>query len=348
MPRGIPRGRTTGKHTLPAGARRAAADLSAATARPRRTALVVAPLATLAVIGVGVLTSGAAAPAAPTSDDAAALSSASATVALDGAAIAGPKDREPRILGTDATVPSSTDDSRAPSVSRSTDRVPLVDSRVPQREGRMWSTASLKLRGAPTDRARVRGTLPASRQVVLSGRSSGPFTEIVTGPTATRWVSTTYLSRTKPVPPKPRVVAAKPASSVSSAASARTAPALTAGLSSAPCPDGSGIESALQPQAVKVYRAVCAAFPELSSYGGQDGHGEHVNGEAIDFMVPSSSVGERVKSFLYAHHSELGLFDIIWSQRIWTIQRASEGFRPMSDRGSATANHFDHVHIKIN
>ncbi|GAB3659049.1 hypothetical protein GCM10027596_16130 [Nocardioides korecus] len=341
MPRGIPRGRSTGKHTLSPAARRSAAEQSSATAGPRRTALVVAPLATLAVIGVGVLTSGAAAPASPTSDDAA-VSAASATVALDGAAIARPVSREPRILGADATVPSSPEDARAPGISRSTDRVPLVDSRVPQREGTRWSTAPLKLRGAPTDRARVRGVLPASRKVVLSGRRSGSFTEIVTGPTATRWVSSTYLARTKPVPPKPRV---KPATTTAAASSARTAPA---GLSSAPCPDGSAIESALQPQAVKVYRAVCAAFPELSSYGGQDGHGEHVNGEAIDFMVPSSSVGERVKDFVYAHHTELGLFDIIWSQHIWTIQRASEGFRPMPDRGSATANHFDHVHIKIN
>ena len=65
-------------------------------------------------------------------------------------------------------------------------------------------------------------------------------------------------------------------------------------------------------------------------------------------MVPSSSVGQRVADFLFANRSELNLFDIIWSQRIWTIERSSEGFRSMSDRGSATANHYDHVHIKIN
>jgi len=93
---------------------------------------------------------------------------------------------------------------------------------------------------------------------------------------------------------------------------------------------------------------VCAAFPELTTYGGQDGHGEHVNGEAIDFMVPDSATGQRVADFVFAHHTELDLFDIIWSRHIWTIQRAGEGFRSMSDRGSATANHEDHVHIKIN
>ena len=65
-------------------------------------------------------------------------------------------------------------------------------------------------------------------------------------------------------------------------------------------------------------------------------------------MVPSHDVGERLKDFLFEHRYELNLFDIIWAQRIWTIERDGEGFRGMSDRGSATANHFDHVHIKIN
>jgi hypothetical protein len=120
------------------------------------------------------------------------------------------------------------------------------------------------------------------------------------------------------------------------------------GLSDAPCPDGSDIEGGLQPGAVKVYRAVCAAFPELSAYGGQDGHGEHVNGEAIDFMVPDSGTGDRIRDFLYAHQAELDLFDIIWNHTIWTIERSGEGFRGMEDRGSPTANHEDHVHIKIN
>ncbi len=328
MPRGIPRGRAAGRHTSPATARR--------TPSTRRAALVVAPLATLAVIGAGALTTGAAAPdAAPAS--AAEVSSRTSAVADPGARPAAP--REPRVLGDAATTPSSPQEARVLATSRSTDRVPLLDTRVPAREGKRWSTAPLKLRGAPTDRAKVRGILPASRRVSITGARSGVYAEILTGRTTTRWVTAEYLSRTKPKPkPKP-----KPA------ASARTTSASApVGLSSAPCPDGSSIESALQPAAVKVYRAVCAAFPELSSYGGQDGHGEHVNGEAIDFMVSSSSVGERVKDFLYAHHTELDLFDIIWAQHIWTIQRAGEGFRSMSDRGSATANHFDHVHIKIN
>ncbi|MEP7157788.1 MAG: SH3 domain-containing protein, partial [Chloroflexota bacterium] len=36
-----------------------------------------------------------------------------------------------------------------------------------------------------------------------------------------------------------------------------------------------------------------------------------------------------------------------WSQRIWSVQRSSEGWRPMADRGSTTANHYDHVHVSV-
>jgi hypothetical protein len=94
-------------------------------------------------------------------------------------------------------------------------------------------------------------------------------------------------------------------------------------------------------------RAVCNAFPALSTYGGYDGHGEHATGRAVDFMVSDPAVGQALADWCRAHASELGLAGIIWSQRIWTLQRSSEGWRPMEDRGSATANHYDHVHVLV-
>ena len=42
------------------------------------------------------------------------------------------------------------------------------------------------------------------------------------------------------------------------------------------------------------------------------------------------------------------LYDVIWAQHIWTPVRSSEGWRSMPDRGSPTANHYDHVHISVN
>jgi hypothetical protein len=210
---------------------------------------------------------------------------------------------------------------RTLATSRSTERVPLVDNRVPKAKGKLWTSSDLDLRVEPREKAKVAGLLDSGKQVAVTGRRQGAYAEVIVNRTA-RWVTADYLSREK------------------------TPEAM--GLSDQPCPDGSSIESALQPASVRVYRAVCAAFPELTTYGGQDGHGEHVNGQAIDFMVPNSDVGQRLADYVYAHHAEFDLFDIIWSQTIWTIERSGEGFRPMEDRGSPTANHMDHVHIMVN
>ncbi|SDS24214.1 hypothetical protein SAMN04488570_1446 [Nocardioides scoriae] len=294
---------------MPRGPRR----LVPGSARTRTIALVTAPLLTAAVVGVGVAAGD---PERATPAATASISDAAATPSAE----ASPT--EERTLGT----------------SRSAARVPLVSTRVPKATGKLWTTAPLKLRVQPREQTRSVGTAAEDTRVAVTGERRDGYAEVVVGRTA-RWVTASYLSRTKVVDPPPAAASGSGSAGSSSSAS---------GTSSAPCPDGSSIESALQPGAVKIYRAVCAAFPELSAYGGQDGHGEHVNGEAIDFMVPSGDVGERVKDYLYANRAAFDLFDIIWAQHIWTIERSAEGFRPMEDRGSATANHFDHVHIKIN
>lgn len=38
---------------------------------------------------------------------------------------------------------------------------------------------------------------------------------------------------------------------------------------------------------------------------------------------------------------------VIWKQRIISADRLVEGWRGMEDRGSVTANHFDHVHVSL-
>jgi hypothetical protein len=216
------------------------------------------------------------------------------------------------------------DEERTLGTSRSAGRAPLVDHRVPKAKGKLWTTGDLDLRVTPREKSKTTGLVKSDKQIAVTGRRKGAYAEVLLGK-ETRWVTAEYLSKKKEKPEPEE-----------------------AGTSDQPCPDGSEIESAIQPTAVKVYRSVCAAFPELTTYGGQDGHGEHVNGQAIDFMVPSSDVGQRLADYLYANHSQFDLFDIIWSQTIWTIERSGEGFRPMEDRGSPTANHFDHVHIMVN
>ena len=120
-----------------------------------------------------------------------------------------------------------------------------------------------------------------------------------------------------------------------------------AGLSMEPCPDGS-VESGLTDDAVYVYRSVCHAFPQITRYGGWDGHGEHSSGKAIDIMTSDVALGNAISAFLLQHAAELNLYDIIWRGQIWTSVRSSEGWRAYGDHGSVTANHYDHVHVATN
>jgi hypothetical protein len=120
-----------------------------------------------------------------------------------------------------------------------------------------------------------------------------------------------------------------------------------AGVTYAPCSDGSSVESGLTTNAIKVYRAVCAAFPAVTSWGGNTGSGgDHGAGLALDIMC-SGSLGDAIATWVRAHASELGVSYVIWSQHIWTVERSSEGWRYMADRGSTTANHYDHVHVTV-
>lgn len=77
----------------------------------------------------------------------------------------------------------------------------------------------------------------------------------------------------------------------------------------------------------------------------------HPAGLAADFMVPLNSAGKRqgdaLAAYARANAASLGVDYIIWYQRIWSTERADEGWRAMEDRGSGTANHLDHVHINV-
>jgi hypothetical protein len=63
--------------------------------------------------------------------------------------------------------------------------------------------------------------------------------------------------------------------------------------------------------------------------------------------MATGSLGSAIADYVRAHAGELGVSEVIWAQRIWTVQRSSEGWRPMEDRGSTTANHYDHVHVSV-
>jgi hypothetical protein len=77
----------------------------------------------------------------------------------------------------------------------------------------------------------------------------------------------------------------------------------------------------------------------------QDG-GEHPLGRACDFMSDMTS-GNEIAAYVQANASRLHVLYVIHAQHIWSPARAAEGWRPMADRGSITANHYDHVHVSV-
>jgi uncharacterized protein YraI len=191
--------------------------------------------------------------------------------------------------------------------------------------GERFTTSPLNVRSTPG--GAVVAVVETGTAVATTDRTDGSWQQIRwEGRNA--WVSGQYLSATKPAP---AVTAAAPAP----------------GPSGAACSSGSGVESGLNANAIAVHRAVCGRYPQIGSYGGYRPDGSyHGSGRAIDIMV-SGSLGWDVANWLRANASSLGISEIIYSQQIWTVQRGGEGWRGMSDRGSATANHYDHVHVSV-
>jgi len=77
--------------------------------------------------------------------------------------------------------------------------------------------------------------------------------------------------------------------------------------------------------------------------------GDHPAGRAIDVMIPSwrknVGVGKSIASYFARHAKKYKIHYVIYRQKIWTVQNPR--WRAMGNRGGATANHFDHVHISV-
>jgi hypothetical protein len=188
--------------------------------------------------------------------------------------------------------------------------------------------------GDPIAAATRLADLDRGAEIALTGRLDGGYAEIVRDG-ALAWVRSDDVAGTPP----PKEVA-PPRQDV---------PAPTAGapsgVSDAPCPGGSRIESGLRPNTIKTYRAVCAAFPGLVYGGVRPGDpGEHGTGEALDIMV-GTATGNQVAAYLQQNAARLGVDNVIWRQRIWFVGNPSTQWKSMEDRGSAVANHMDHVHV---
>jgi uncharacterized protein YraI len=198
---------------------------------------------------------------------------------------------------------------------------------VPAVVGQLWVTADVNIRSGPSAGHDRIGSLEAVTRVDITGATESGWTQVVTDGRA-GWVRSTYLSKSKP---KPQPTSASP------------------GVSDASCSISSGIESHLTSNARSVYRAVCAAFGgSVSSFGGYrpGDSGDHGSGRAVDIMV-SGEPGWDIARYVQAHSRELGVTYVIYEQQIWLAGDPTSQWTPMEDRGSRTANHYDHVHVSV-
>jgi hypothetical protein len=288
--------------------------------RARYVAGPIALVATLSTVGAGVVA------ASPDTRDL--LASSGSTGTSD---------------TTDATSGAASVDvdlsGRAPIVSRSGDRIEKISAldrmlteqatsrAVRQADTKVWTTAPLNLWTSPVGDAEQVGLLKNGKKVLVTGRRAADRVEVVMDGDAL-WVTAGYLTEDKPEPEREDEATADSASEEATLGGA--------------CTNGTAVDG--QPNVIAVHQAVCAAFPELTSYGTYRGDGEHAQGLAIDIMV-SGSAGWEVAEFIRANYAELGVNYVMYSQKIWSVDRAGEGWRYVEDRGSATANHYDHVHV---
>lgn len=119
----------------------------------------------------------------------------------------------------------------------------------------------------------------------------------------------------------------------------------------------------LTPRTQQMKEVISEKFGENKKHGGvgcyrPDGGfvvGEHPKGRACDFMVDNNGQmpsqeqidhGQEIADWGKKNADRLGIMYIIYRQQIWDVRRGG-GWRDMSDRGSITENHFDHVHISM-
>jgi hypothetical protein len=184
-------------------------------------------------------------------------------------------------------------------------------------DDQVWTTVALNLWAGPSEKSEKLGEIAAIKQVSLTGREQAGRTQVVIDGQS-RWVTSDYLSADKPQP----------------------GPSL-----GGTCSNGSTISAGRQ-SLYEIHDVVCSNWPEITSYGTWRGDGEHGQGRAIDIMV-SGALGWDIANFLRANYSALGIEYIIYSQQIWSVERSGEGWRGMPNRGSVTANHYDHVHVTV-
>lgn len=114
------------------------------------------------------------------------------------------------------------------------------------------------------------------------------------------------------------------------------------------CSNGSSVPATVDLSVQAIHRDVCRLFPDVVTYGTFRGYCtytcDHHDGIAVDIMV-SGDRGWEVAHYLEENYERYNINNMIYSQKIWATYQ--QYWKVMGDRGSITANHYDHVHISV-
>lgn len=118
----------------------------------------------------------------------------------------------------------------------------------------------------------------------------------------------------------------------------------------------SGI-SQLTPSAKSVFNHVIATYPQIRTIYGwrasSNWSSDHPNGRAVDIMIANWSsqssidLGWTIAKDFAANAKTYNVSYIIFRQQQYNAAYPQRGWRAMEDRGSATENHMDHVHVSV-
>ncbi|WP_061300587.1 coiled-coil domain-containing protein [Herbidospora cretacea] len=108
---------------------------------------------------------------------------------------------------------------------------------------------------------------------------------------------------------------------------------------------------------VSIRNAIQAQFPMPYGVGclRPGDFGEHGKGRACDFMMSgggsmasgnNKARGDALLQWCITNGRALGIMYVIWQQKYYDIRTGAPG-KMMADRGGATANHYDHVHVSV-
>ncbi len=142
---------------------------------------------------------------------------------------------------------------------------------------------------------------------------------------------------------KPKPKPTKKAETTSSSDSSSTPSAATGSYSGGITSKCASI--GLVPTAQQLCSAVQTTFGLTSIGGYRPSADEHGTGQAIDFMITSAAQGDAIAAYVQQHAGQYNVKYLIWSQRYWPV---GGPWKLMADRGSITANHYDHVHVTVN